>query len=114
MTDRKLPLVTSLMDAPGATPGTESSRVLVDRPGLRIEQIISLDHASEEGFWYDQDEFEWVAVLTGFGVIEFEDGSTARLGPGDALEIPPHTRHRVASTDPSVPTVWLAVHGAPD
>ena len=31
------------------------------------------------------------------------------LGPGDWLEIAAHRRHRVEWTDPTTPTVWLAV-----
>jgi hypothetical protein len=33
--------------------------------GLRIERIVSQSHASPSGFWYDQDENEWVIVLQG-------------------------------------------------
>jgi hypothetical protein len=31
------------------------------------------------------------------------------LGPGDALFLPAHCRHRVTWTDPSSPTIWLAL-----
>ncbi|MFP8878842.1 MAG: phosphoribosylaminoimidazole carboxylase, partial [Myxococcota bacterium] len=34
---------------------------------------------------------------------------SARLGPGDHLNIPAHTRHRVAWTDPDQATIWLAI-----
>ena len=31
------------------------------------------------------------------------------LGPGDAVYLPAHCRHRVEWTDPDHPTVWLAL-----
>ncbi|HVV93242.1 MAG TPA: cupin domain-containing protein [Hyphomicrobiales bacterium] len=83
-------------------------------PGARVERIVSFGHASPPGFWYDQDETEWVMVLAGRAELAFADGAEpCRLGPGDYMLIPAHRRHRVAMTDPAVPTVWLAVHLAP-
>ena len=32
----------------------ELFQTLLATPGLRIERIVSLGHASPEGFWYDQ------------------------------------------------------------
>jgi cupin 2 domain-containing protein len=32
------------------------------------------------------------------------------LKPGDFVNIPAHTKHRVDWTTPDEPTVWLAVH----
>jgi cupin 2 domain-containing protein len=84
---------------------------LLTRPGCRIERIVSHGEASPPGFWYDQDEGEWVAVLAGAARLEFEDG-IVELGPGDAIDLPPHRRHRVAWTAPDRATVWLAVHYA--
>lgn len=79
-------------------------------PGsARIERIVSTGHASPPGFWYDQDEDEWVAVLQGAGRIEYDDGAVDALGVGDHTFIPAHRRHRVAWTSPDGPTVWLAV-----
>jgi len=84
---------------------------LLDSPSVRIERIVSHGHASPEGFWYDQDEHEWVVVLKGAARLRFEDDSRAiELKPGDSLTIPAHRRHRVEWTTPDEPTVWLAVH----
>ena len=83
---------------------------LLERAGLRIVRIVSTGQASPEGFWYDQDDNEWVVVLRGRGVIEFADGRRVELAEGDHIDIPAHTRHRVAYTDPHGPTLWLAVH----
>lgn len=82
---------------------------LLSRDSLRIERIISTGQASPETFWYDQDEEEWVLMLTGWGIVEFEDGRSVKLQPGDYLEIPAHVRHRVRATSPTEPTVWLAI-----
>lgn len=76
---------------------------------VRIERIVSTGQASPAGFWYDQEEHEWVVVLRGSGVVEFEDGKQITLNPGDHLHIPPHLRHRVLETSGEEPTVWLAV-----
>ena len=75
---------------------------------VRIERIVSTGQASPDGFWYDQPEHEWVVVLKGEAVLEFENHSQP-LSPGDYILIPPHQKHRVASTSDQEPTVWLAV-----
>jgi cupin 2 domain-containing protein len=77
--------------------------------GARIERIVSRGHASSEGFWYDQEEHEWVVVLSGRARLRFQDGGDVELGPGDYVDIAAHTRHRVEWTAPEVDTVWLAV-----
>lgn len=89
--------------------GAEGILPLLTRDGVRIERIVSTGHASPDGFWYDQDEEEWVLILCGWGVVEFEDGRCVELRPGDYLEIPAHVRHRVQATNPAEPTVWLAI-----
>jgi len=88
----------------------ESVDTLLNQPGIRIERIVSLGHASPPGFWYDQDEGEWVLLLSGSARLRFEDETKPRLlTPGDCLDITPHRRHRVDWTDPTMPTIWLAV-----
>ncbi len=74
---------------------------------LRIERIVSDGHASPEGFWYDQEQDEWVLLLEGQASIAFADGRQVDLSRGDALNLPAHTRHRVTFT--SRPAIWLAV-----
>ncbi|MFV1968525.1 MAG: cupin domain-containing protein [Pirellulaceae bacterium] len=78
---------------------------------FRMERIVSQGHASPEGFWYDQDQNEWVMVLEGAARIRIEDRTDAvELRPGDYLTIPAYKRHRVEWTAPDQRTVWLAVH----
>jgi cupin 2 domain-containing protein len=76
---------------------------------VRIERILSQGHTSPDEGWYDQDEHEWVVVLRGKGIIQYEDGSTVELNTGDYLNIPAHKKHRVSWTDPEQVTAWLAV-----
>jgi len=82
---------------------------LLDAANVRIERIVSHGHASPEGFWYDQDQHEWVVVLKGAARLQFEDGAV-EMKPGDHANIPAHKRHRVEWTTPDEPTIWLAVH----
>jgi len=77
---------------------------------VRIERIVTSGQTSPPGFWYEQDEGEWVIVLRGAAVLEFEGESRpCRLEPGDYVDIPARRRHRIAWTDPGQVTVWLAV-----
>jgi cupin 2 domain-containing protein len=89
----------------------EEISLLGDRPGARIEKIVSTGQASPPGFWYDQPFAEWVFLLQGSAglLIEGED-APRELRPGAYVEIPAHVRHRVEWTDPARPTLWLAVH----
>ena len=98
--------------------GEEATATLVERPGARVERIVSTGQASPPGFWYDQDWSEWVIVLAGEAGLRIEGEAAPRtLTPGDYLEVPAHARHRVEWTRADPPTVWLAVHwkaAAPD
>ena len=98
-----------LRDLPDARTG-EVIESLFTAPGVRLERIVSFGQASPPGFWYDQPQSEWVLLLAGAARLRFEDEPEARpLGPGDWVEIPAHRRHRVEWTDPTAPTVWIAV-----
>jgi cupin 2 domain-containing protein len=87
----------------------ESVQALIRTTGVRIERIVSLGHASPEGFWYDQEVNEWVLILKGAARLRFEGDRTTKLGPGAFVNIPAHERHRVEWTDPDQPTLWLAI-----
>ena len=93
----------------GALPD-EAVDTLAVSAHVRIERIVSRGHASPPGFWYDQDDHEWVAVLQGQARIAFEDrDQPVSLGPGDHLLIRAHQRHRVEFTAADRDTIWLAV-----
>ncbi|MDR2439039.1 MAG: cupin domain-containing protein [Planctomycetaceae bacterium] len=82
---------------------------LVVSKNIRIERIISTGHFSPSGFWYDQTQTEWLIVLQGEAVLEFEFDVLRQLLSGDSILIPAHCKHRVVSTLPNKPTVWLTV-----
>lgn len=96
---------------PPPSPGAEECfDTLLERPGVRIERIVSRGHASPAGFWYDQDEAEWVLVVVGRARLRVAGEARPReLGPGDWIHLPARCRHRVEWTDPERETVWLAV-----
>lgn len=103
----------NLFAAPDTLPD-ELSEVLLRGGKLRVERIVSHGHATPVGQWYDQEEHEWVAVLSGQARLRFDTGDSVDLGPGDTLLITAHQRHRVEWTTPQTHTVWLAVFFAPD
>jgi cupin 2 domain-containing protein len=95
-----------------ATSFAEKSEELATGAGFRVERIVSRGQASPSGFWYDQEEDEWVLVVEGAARIEIAEPKTeVQLGPGEWMFLPARCRHRVSWTDPARPTVWLAVYG---
>ncbi len=82
--------------------------VLAENENVKIERIVSDGHASPNGFWYDQEQNEFVLLISGAAVLEFEDGKV-EMKPGDHLLIPAHQRHRVAATSQTEKTIWLAI-----
>jgi cupin 2 domain-containing protein len=95
-------------DLPSSIP-EEHFLTLLKSPHVRIERIVSHGHASSEGFWYDQDQHEWVVLLRGAARLSIA-GRVIELNPGDYVNIPAHEKHRVEWTSPDEPTIWLAVH----
>ena len=78
---------------------------------VRIERIVSQGHCSPDGFWYDQDEHEWLLVLEGNAVIKIEgEEEPLKLEPGSYINIPAHQKHRVIYTSPTEQTIWLAIY----
>ena len=99
-----------LADVPAGA-AQELFQPLLERPGLRIERIVSNGQASPAGFWYDSAQEEWVLLVSGSAALEVEGEAALRvMQPGEWLHLPAHCRHRVAWTDETQPTVWLAVH----
>jgi cupin 2 domain-containing protein len=89
----------------------EQIEIIAQSAHVKVERIVSTGHTTPPGEWYDQDTNEWVVVLRGRARLRFEDEREARvLAAGDHVTIAAHRRHRVEWTDPSEPTVWLAVH----
>lgn len=83
---------------------------LVVSENVRVERIVSTGQSSPPGFWYDQDENEWVIILRGSAALEFAgETKLRRMKCGDWLLIPVHQKHRIVATASDRPTVWLAV-----
>ena len=105
-----------MLAAPPNSAAEEDVRVLLDTGRVRLERIVSRGHRSPDGFWFDQEEGEWVALLRGRARLRLaEPDEEVELGPGDWIDLPAHRRHRVEWTDPEQPTIWLAVfYAAPE
>lgn len=105
-----LPPTANILSRIPAPSADETVDALLKADGVRMERIVSYGQASPPGFWYDQEEAEWVLVLRGRARLaiagEVEDRA---LGPGDSLFLPAHCKHRVAWTQPDEPTVWLTI-----
>lgn len=83
---------------------------LLQRPGIRIERIVSRGQATPEDAPMVQGWDEWVLLLEGAAGIRIEDSAELRLAPGDHLLIPAGQKHWVTWTARDRPSVWLAVH----
>lgn len=103
-------MTTNLFEAPPPE-ADETVDILWQNAVTRIERITSWGHTSPSGFWYDQDEAEWVTLLAGTATLRFADGETHALTPGSHVFIAPHRKHRVEAT--GLPTIWLCVFSAP-
>ena len=96
----------NIFDLPARPLPEELTTVLVESRNIRIERIISTGQVSG---WYDQAETEFVVLLEGNAIIEFESGITVDMSKGDTVLIKPHERHRVIYTSSEPPCVWLCV-----
>ena len=88
--------------------GEEEFLTLLVENGVKIQRIVSHASSTPENQWYDQAYTEWVLVLRGHAVLEFEGSERLELNEGDYLAVPAHARHRVDETGPE--TIWLVVH----
>lgn len=86
----------------------EIVETIISSGKVRVERIISDNHSSPENFWYDQSENEFVLLLKGNAVIEFENYEQEML-PGDYIIIEAHKKHRVKSTSKNEKTIWLTL-----
>ena len=92
-------------------PAAEAFEPLLECQGVKIERIISHSAASPEGFWYDQDQDEWVLLLKGEATLQLYPDTLVSLKTGDHVFLPAHQKHRVTYT--AAETLWLAVHIPP-
>ncbi|RXJ68260.1 cupin [Halarcobacter ebronensis] len=81
---------------------------LLKSDNIRVEKIVSNGQFSPKDFWYEQDENEFVLLLKGEAILEFENKEYI-LKEGDYLNIPQKIKHRVKYTSKNEPTIWLAI-----
>jgi cupin 2 domain-containing protein len=81
---------------------------LLKNENIRIEKIVSNGQSSPINFWYEQEEHEFVVLLKGSALLEFEE-SEIQLKEGDYINIKAFTKHRVKYTSQKEPSIWLAV-----
>ena len=75
---------------------------------IKVEKIVSNGQTSPENFWYEQEKSEFVLLLEGFAILEFENREE-ELKKGDCLNIQAYEKHRVKFTSLDEPTIWFAV-----
>lgn len=74
----------------------------------RIDRIVSSGHTSPEGFYYDQEDDEWIMLVQGETVLELE-GEFIEMKAGDCLFLPKNCKHRIERTSIEPACVWLCV-----
>ena len=84
----------------------ELIETLIESENCKIERIISKEHITPKGKWYDQNENEFVIVVKGEADLLIKD-KLVHMKEGDYINIPAHTKHRVEKTDKE--TIWLSV-----
>ena len=101
----------NIFDIPQDVLMQELSETICQGENIRIERIISTGQASPDGFWYNQNDDEWVLLLQGEADISFDDGTTTTLKAGEYIFIPAHKKHRVEKTSINPACIWLCVFG---
>lgn len=81
---------------------------LLNHDNIRIERIVSNGQKSEKDFWYEQEENEFVLLLKGSAILEFENKEMPLI-EGDFVNIKAFTKHRVKYTSEDETTIWLAI-----
>lgn len=85
----------------------EIFETLIKNKNVNVERIISYGQVTNDNFWYDQKEDEFVVILKGEAKIKYESGDIFELKEGSSLYIKAHIKHQVIYT--AKPTIWLAI-----
>ena len=65
----------------------EQFDLLFKSPNCRIDRIVSSGHSSPKGFWYDQENDEFILLIQGEATLGFEGGKgTCISGPQTDIE----------------------------
>ena len=83
----------------------ETFDTLLTYKNIEIIRIVSSDQLESKE--YCQEEDEWVVVLEGSALLRIKE-EEKKVGKGEWLFIPAHSRHSVIKTEKG--TLWLAVH----
>lgn len=84
---------------------------LLKKDKVQIERIVSPNSRNLNAEWYNQATDEWVLLLSGSAVIEYEHNETVKLTAGDYLFLPSYKKHRVIETQAENGiSIWLAIH----
>lgn len=101
----------NLLSPTTAAAGEEVEELIVSGPGWRLVRIHSNAASSPVGFWYQQNEHEWLTILRGSARLRLADPELCLdLSVGDQVTLPSGRRHRVERTDPDLGTIWLALY----
>ena len=98
----------NLLQLPPILADEEIIEILESHNNLRIERIISNGQVSPEGFWYEQEESEWLCLLQGEAKLLVNEHQITLI-TGDSLFLPAKQRHRVIYTSSEPPCIWLCV-----
>lgn len=98
----------SLLDNIIVDKESESFQDILKDKNIRIERIVSNGQKSEKDFWYEQEENEFVILIKGSAIVEFENEEIS-LSEGEYINIKALKKHRVKYTAEDEPTIWLAV-----
>jgi len=89
----------------------ELIEIIAESRKVRVERIVSRGHASPSGYWYDQENNEFVLLIKGkAGLVVEGRKEPIVMRAGDYINIPAHFKHRVEWTDTDQDTIWLAIH----
>ena len=72
----------------------------------RIDRIVSSGHSSPQGFWYDQEDDEWILLVQGKATLEVE-GKFIEMKAGDYMFLPKNCKHRIEKTSVEPICIWL-------
>lgn len=80
--------------------------ILEKNKNVEIERIISKGQTTD---WMIQDKDEFVVLLQGNAVIEFED-KKVKMKRGDTILINKKQKHKVSYTSENPYCIWLCIH----
>ncbi len=89
----------------------EVIETILEAKNIQVERIVSNGEVSPKDFWYNQDNDEWVCLIQGTAILEFEEEEEVKLKEGDYLLIPAYKKHRVSFLSKEPNCIWITIHG---